>query len=99
MLTPGLHVCLDCFSRLVYPRDIDARAEDSWELELHCPECGWTEVGVFPLDMIEEFEAELDSGHAELVMSLDTLVKANMADYVDRFSSALAAGAIHPMDF
>ena len=37
--------------------------------------------------MIEEFEAELD-----------TLVKANTADYVYRFSSALAAGAIHPMD-
>lgn len=95
----GLHVCSDCDSRLVYPRKIEAAGADSWELELHCPECGWTKIDVFPTDVIEEFEKELDRGHAELEISLAHLINSNMADYADRFETAMAADAIHPMDF
>jgi hypothetical protein len=47
----------------------------------------------------EEFLNELNRGHEELETELALLTQANMADYVDRFVTALAADAIHPMDF
>ena len=95
----GLHVCRECDSRFVYPRVIEEHAEDAWELELHCPECGWTDTGVFRQPAIEEFMNELDRGSDELESDLANLIQANMTDYLDRFTSALAADAIHPMDF
>jgi hypothetical protein len=94
-----LHLCGDCDSRFVHPRAIERRGENGWKLDLHCPECGWTETGVFPENVIEEFEKELERGYAELERSLAHLARDNMADYVDRFASALTADAIHPMDF
>jgi len=94
-----LHICGHCGSRFVHPRAIEKHGDDGWQLELRCPECGWTDTGVFPGDAIEELERELDRGHAELEESLARLVTDNMADYVDRFASALAADAIQPMDF
>jgi hypothetical protein len=95
----GLHVCRLCDSRFVYPRVIEEHGEDAWELELHCPECGWTDTGVFGQPVIEEFMNELDRGSDELESDLANLIQANMTDYLDRFTSALAADAIHPMDF
>jgi hypothetical protein len=94
-----LHICGDCDSRFVYPRAIKRRGEDCWKLDLHCPECGWADTGVFPENVIEEFEKELERGYAELETSLAHLTRDNMADYTDRFASALAADAIQPMDF
>ena len=95
----GLHLCRGCDSGLVYPRAIEKRGKACWKVELRCPECGWTDTGTFGEDVIEEFEKELDRGYAELESALADLVKENMAEYADRFALAIAADAIHPIDF
>ena len=95
----SLHICPECGSILVHPRAIEIWGEDSWWLELRCPECGWMSADVFRQQAIEEFEKELNRGHERLVADLMELVRINMSDYVDRFVYALAADAIHPMDF
>jgi hypothetical protein len=96
---PELHVCDECGSRFVYPRIVLENGEDTWELELHCPECGWTETGVFDQLAAEAFMNELEQGRDELERELAQLTTANMTEYADRFSVALAMDAIHPMDF
>ena len=94
-----LHACPECGSAFVYPRSIEEHGAVAWELQFHCPECGWTDIGVFDQPVVQEFIEELERGRNKLESDLAELVQANMADYVDRFSVALAADAIHPMDF
>jgi hypothetical protein len=95
----GLHVCADCDSKLVYPTDWEEEGHDKWYVELHCPNCDWTGGGIFEQDLLDEFDEELDRGMEELAADLGRLTRANMADDVDRFVSALNAGGIQPMDF
>lgn len=95
----GLHVCLDCESKLVYPTDWEEEGPEKWYVDLHCPNCDWTGGGVFDQDILDEFDEELDRGMEELAADLGRLARSNMAEDVDRFISALKADAIHPMDF
>jgi hypothetical protein len=95
----GLHVCLECDSKLVYPTDWEEEGPDKWYVDLHCPNCDWTGGGVFDQDILDEFDEELDRGMEELAADLGRLARSNMAEDVDRFISALKADAIHPMDF
>jgi hypothetical protein len=95
----NLHICGECESTLVHPLAMETRGEDSWWLELHCPECDWVGADIFGRHEIEVFETELDRGHEELTASLLELVRVNMSEYVDRFIHALTAEAIYPMDF
>ena len=95
----GLHVCLDCESKLVYPTDWEEEGPDKWYVDLHCPNCDWTGGGIFDQDILDEFDEELDRGMEELAADLGRLARSNMAEDVDRFISALKADAIHPMDF
>ena len=88
-----------CGSTLVYPRTIEEDGASDWYLKLQCPECGWTESGLFTQDVTEDFLIELNRGQEELETELALLTQANMAEYLDRFVAALAADAIHPMDF
>jgi DNA-directed RNA polymerase subunit RPC12/RpoP len=94
-----LHVCPRCGSEFVYPRSIEEQDDDVWELELHCPECGWTETGVFGLSVTEEFMNVLDQERNELQVDLAKMIQANMAEYVELFAAALEADAIYPVDF
>ena len=91
--------CPRCDSRFVQPGRIDQYGTERWRLELRCPECDWTGSRICTTDEIEVLEEDLDRGYDELVASLAELVRSNMADYVDRFRSALAQNAIQPMDF
>jgi len=95
----GLHVCPECGSPFVHPLTFEAHSGEAWELELHCPECGWTDSGVFGKVTVEEFADELDRATSQIESDLAHLIEANMADYVDRFSTALAADGIQPIDF
>ena len=95
----GLHVCLECESKLVYPTDWEEEGPDKWYVDLHCPNCDWTGGGIFEQDILDEFDEELDRGMEELAADLGRLARSNMAEDVDRFISALKADAIHPMDF
>jgi hypothetical protein len=97
--TPGLHVCPECKCELVQPVSWDEVESGQWELELRCPNCYWTDDGVYGLDQVEQLEEKLDEGVEAVLADLQRLAHANMEDQVDRFIAALRAGQILPEDF
>jgi hypothetical protein len=94
-----LHQCPSCDSRLVQPIAWTESTQGRWELELECPNCLWSESGVFGREQVEQLEDQLDEGLAELLGDLERLSQANMAAEIERFSRALAANVILPEDF
>jgi hypothetical protein len=73
--------------------------EDAWELELMCPNCGWTTTGIYSQAEVEELEDRLEEGLSEMLADLHRLAQANMTDEVERFVAALDANVILPEDF
>ena len=94
-----LHVCTECESELVYPVQWEEAGPDNWSVLLHCPNCDVFREGVFTQDNVELFDEELDRGADTLARDYKRLMRANMADEIDRFMGALSAGAILPEDF
>ena len=94
-----LHVCTECESELVYPVQWEEAGPDNWSVLLHCPNCDVFREGVFTQDNVELFDEELDRGADALARDYKRLMRANMADEIDRFMGALSAGAILPEDF
>jgi hypothetical protein len=94
-----LHVCVECDSELVYPVQWEEAGSENWSVLLHCPNCDVFREGVFTQDNVELFDEELDRGADTLARDYKRLMRANMADEIDRFAGALHAGAILPEDF
>ena len=94
-----LHVCVECDSELVYPVQWVEAGPENWSVLLHCPNCDVFREGVFTQDNVELFDEELDRGADTLARDYKRLMRANMADEIDRFVGALDAGAILPEDF
>jgi hypothetical protein len=94
-----LHVCLECESELVYPIQWEESGTDHWAVLLHCPNCDDCREGVFNQDTVEAFDEELDRGADLLAGDYRRLMRANMAEEIERFAGALAADAILPEDF
>ena len=94
-----LHVCVKCDSELVYPVEWDEAGPDNWSVVLHCPNCEVCREGVFSQDNVELFDEELDRGADALARDYKRLMRANMAEEIERFIGALHAGAIVPEDF
>jgi hypothetical protein len=94
-----LHVCVECESELVYPVQWEEAGPENWSVLLHCPNCDVFREGVFSQDNVELFDEELDRGADSLARDYKRLMRANMADEIDRFVGALDAGAILPEDF
>jgi hypothetical protein len=94
-----LHVCPECDRDLVYPVEWEEVSPTHWEVLLRCPNCEWTEAGVYDQATVDHFDEELDRGSDVLLGDLKRLVQANMEEEIDRFSNALAADAIWPEDF
>jgi hypothetical protein len=97
--TEPLHICPSCDSTLVQPVEWTEASDDHWELLLRCPNCDWSDEGVFAQEAVEELEEHLDEGLADLLGDLHRLTQANMADEIDRFVGALQADLILPEDF
>lgn len=95
----GLHICPECSSSLVYPLQWEEAGADHWHVAVRCPNCEWTTEGVFHQKTVDDFDEELERGTDELVGDLKQLMRANMAEEVERFSAALAADFILPEDF
>ena len=95
----GLHLCPSCTSDLVQPVAWSEAAEEKWELTLSCPNCGWTSEGLFGEDQVHALEERLDQGLADMLRDLQRLTQANMADQIERFTTALNANQILPEDF
>jgi hypothetical protein len=94
-----LHVCPECDKGLVYPVEWEEASSTHWEVQLRCPNCEWTTVGLYDQETVDRFDEQLDHGTEALVRDLKRLTRANMEEEVDRFTSALASDAIWPMDF
>ena len=94
-----LHVCPECDRKLVYPVEWAEASSTHWEVQLRCPNCEWTTVGLFDQETVDRFDAQLDDGTEALVRDLKRLTRANMEEEFERFTSALASDAIWPMDF
>jgi hypothetical protein len=94
-----LHLCANCGAGLVYPVQWEEATPKTWHVTLRCPDCEWTEAGVFSQDQCDRFDDELEAGTDALTRDYKRLVTANMSEEIDRFSAALHADAILPSDF
>jgi len=94
-----LHICRRCSAPLVQPIDWAEAGEERWQLELLCPNCGWSTVGVFNQAEVEALEDRLEEGLSEMLADLHRLAQANMSEQVERFITALNANHILPEDF
>jgi hypothetical protein len=94
-----LHVCINCESQLVYPVQWDEAGAQAWNVTLRCPDCEWTEGGVFSQGQCDRFDDQLEAGTDALSRDYKRLVTANMSEEIDRFAAALRADAILPSDF
>ena len=94
-----LHVCPDCDRELVYPVEWEETSPTHWEVLLRCPNCEWSDLGVFDQDTVDRFDDELDRGTEAVSRDLKRLTQANMEEEIERFVSALVADAILPEDF
>ena len=94
-----LHVCLECASDLVYPMEWEESGDENWSVLLHCPNCDIYREGIFTQQTVEIFDEELDRGADALARDYKRLMRANMAEEIERFVGALEADAILPEDF
>jgi hypothetical protein len=94
-----LHVCPTCYSDLAYPVHWSEADQTNWEVTLRCPNCEWSETGVFDQETVERFDEELDRGTDQLVDDLKRLIYANMEEQIDRFCEALGNDHVLPEDF
>jgi hypothetical protein len=94
-----LHVCLECAGQLVYPMEWEESGSDNWAVLLHCPNCDFYREGIFGQATVEAFDEYLDRGADALARDYKRLMRANLADEIDRFAGALHADAIVPEDF
>lgn len=95
----SLHICPECSSELVQPVAWAEAPGGRWELLLRCPDCEWSEEGIYGRNEVEELEERFDEGLDEMLSDLQRLTQANMADEIDRFTAALEADVILPEDF
>jgi hypothetical protein len=97
--TPELHICPECESPLVQPIDWTEAPQGFWELTLCCPNCDWSDEGVFDQDQVDALEEKLDEGLTEMLSDLRRLTQSNMTEDIERFATALHADLILPEDF
>ena len=94
-----LHVCIECTSELVYPVQWEESGPDNWSVLLHCPNCDVYREGIFAQETVECFDEELDRGADLLARDYKRLMRANMAEEIERFVGALHSDAILAEDF
>jgi hypothetical protein len=94
-----LHICPECDSTLAYPTQWSEASQTHWEVTLRCPNCEWSETGLFDQETVERFDEQLDRGTDQLVDDLKRLVFANMEEQIDRFCEALGDDHVLPEDF
>lgn len=95
----GLHICPECDSELVQPVDWAEGPQGLWELLLQCPNCFWTDEGLFDQEQVDALEERLDDGLTQMLGDLRRLTQANMCEEIERFAAALNADLILPEDF
>jgi hypothetical protein len=98
-LSPQLHLCPVCGSNLVQPVDYEPLERSSCYVELLCPNCWSSRRGVHDQADFDRFSEELERGDAAMLATVAEVTRSNMQEQIDRFSRALEADAILPIDF
>jgi hypothetical protein len=96
--TAGAHVCRFCTLPLVQPQDAERTGRD-WLVQLYCPSCGWSGEALLDQGQMDDLDEAVDDGFALLASALAQLTRANMEEYVERCTAALAVDAVLPEDF
>ncbi len=96
--TAGAHVSRLCTLPLVQPQDAERTGRD-WLVQLYCPSCGWSGEAMLDQGQMDDLDEAVDDGFALLAAALAQVTRANMQDYLERFTAALAANAVLPEDF
>jgi hypothetical protein len=96
--TAGAHVCRLCTLPLVQPQDAERTGRD-WLVQLYCPSCGSSGEAMLDQAQMDDLDEALDDGFALLGAALAQVTRANMQEYLERFTAALAADAVLPEDF
>jgi hypothetical protein len=91
--------CIECSSNLVHAVQWEECGPENWNVKLHCPNCQVYREEVFSRQTVEAFEEELGRGADALTQDYKRLMRANMAEEIERFVRALNADAILPEDF
>src|ERR687891_55640 len=91
--TAGAHVCRLCTLPLVQPQDAERTGRD-WLVQLYCPSCGWSGEELLDQGQMDHLDEAVDGGFAMLAAALAQVTRANMQEYVERFTAALAAEAV-----
>jgi hypothetical protein len=94
-----LHLSPSCESNLVYPVQWEEADESHWHITLRCPNCEYSEEGVFGQEMCDSFDDELERGTDALTRDYKRLMTANLSEEIDRFAKALEVDGILPSDF
>jgi hypothetical protein len=94
-----LHRCASCRGEHVHPVTWEEAGSAHWRVTLRCPNCEWSDTGVFDQDTVERLDEELDRGTDALLRDLKRLLRANMEEEIERFVRALRHDHILPMDF
>jgi hypothetical protein len=94
-----LHRCGTCHGELVQPVDWSPLGKSYWQVTLRCPNCEWSGTGVFPQEVVERFDRELDRATELVIAELDRLGLESMAQDIPGFVAALADDHILPADF
>lgn len=94
-----LENCPECNSDLVYPVTWRETEDECWEIDLRCPNCEWSERGIYHQTDVERFDDVLNGGTDQLIDDLEQLARTNMEEEIDRFVQALETDQIVPFDF
>lgn len=70
-----------------------------WRVLLRCPECEWTEAGLYEQAALDRFDQILDAGTDSILDDLRRLQRSNMEEELRRFVGGLDTGLITPEDF
>jgi hypothetical protein len=96
--TAGAHLCRFCTLPFVQPQNAEPAGRD-WLVQLYCPSCDWSGEAMLDQAQMDHLDEALDDGLALLAAALTQLTRANVQEYVERFTAALAADAVLPDDF
>jgi len=66
---------------------------------MRCPDCEWIDSVLLDQQGAETLDERTEEATDSIVRDLRRLSQANMANDVERFATALKAGAVVPFDF
>jgi hypothetical protein len=94
-----LEHCGRCSAAQVQPLEWDGLPADLWLIRLRCPNCGWTEEGVYERAEVARYERIMEGGRDDLIAAIERARREAMDEDVERFVRALEQDQILPFDF